>query len=149
MKIKERIEISKQICQLYATDQFTIESCCKKYGVSYDAFYTWISDSQPEYSQECKDLYKKAQQTKRKANNKTLVKLARTALQKKLDMIEYDEVHTTEDLKGTTVKTITKKIIPNAADIALALNNLDSDFDRDKDPIEDETELFEKLKEVL
>jgi hypothetical protein len=40
-----------------------------------------------------------------------------------------NEVHTEETTSGTKTKTITKKIIPNAADIAIVLNNLDPDFD--------------------
>jgi len=136
MTVPERIVLATKICKLYETDEYTIESCCEKVGLNYDTFYNWITESKSGYLKEIKDLYKKAQDTKRKLNNKKLVRLARTALQKKLSFYEWVET-TTETIgdKIVKIKTVNRFIIPTPTDIALALNNLDDDFNPEVSPL--------------
>lgn len=142
----ERIAIAEKICKLYETDQHTIGSCCEANGIDYSTLSLWVNRESKHYIQQIQELYKKAQDTKRKANNCKLVKLARTALEKKLSFWEYVEktTETTETPTGTITKykEVNKFIIPTATDIAIALNNLDSDFDPQVIPLTSKDDLI-------
>ena len=147
----ERIEVAKKVCKCYKTNEFTIASCCENNGVKYRTFVNWIDKDSKQYNTHIAQLYKKAQDTKRQNNNFTLVRLARTALMKKLAFFKYDEVTTTTKGDYTETKTISKIVIPTATDIALALNNLDIDFKQigeDENP-EDIAEQFAKIAEQM
>lgn len=126
------IETAKKICKLYKQNEYTIESCCKKNGLSYDTFYTWIGNKKGAIK-EVKDIYKNAKKEKRERKNGRLIKLARTALEKKLSFWTYTETETSTEKtvhgERTKEKKTKKRVIPTAGDIALALNNLDADFD--------------------
>jgi len=145
----ERIRKAKKICKLYETNEFTIESCCQKRKVPYDTFYLWIN----KYK-EIKKLYKKTQNIKRKGNNTKLIRLARTALEKKLSFMEYEEVTTiSRSADGITqiaeTKIISKIVIPTATDIALALNNLDEDFSQNEDLSSEKLEATDFEYEII
>lgn len=130
MDVEERVEVAKKICDLYATDEYTIQSCCSSEGIDYRTFLNWTEEGNKQYDSQISELYKNSKLRKRKASNSELVKLARRALKKKLDMMTYKETTTIEEQGAiTNTKTVTKTVIPSAADIALALNNLDDDFD--------------------
>ncbi|WP_460879967.1 transposase [Pontibacter rugosus] len=52
---EERMEVASAICEMYATDKYTIASCCKKHGISETTFREWRNEVA-----EVADLYKKA-----------------------------------------------------------------------------------------
>jgi transposase-like protein len=52
---EERADIVERVCQLYESQNATLESCCAQIGISYDSFYLWCVQFQ-----DFKERYKKA-----------------------------------------------------------------------------------------
>lgn len=133
----EKLKIATAICEQYATNDFTIESCCKSNGVSYSTFHLWINEKDGEGNiGEVGATYQKAQQAKDNAYKSTLKQLARTALEKRVTGYDIEVEETTDELirlpggEETTVNRIrtkqtTRHISPDVRAIIFALTNTD------------------------
>lgn len=161
LSLKNKIQKSKEICELYKTDKHSIENCCDSVGIPYITFYQWV-ERKP--ITEIKEFYEKAKLAKYNVHRGKLKKLALTSFQRKLKGWEYEE-KTTEvrvDLKGNpkpaVIKTTKKLVIPGDAITIFALKNLAGY--RDKQDVElsgliqtisneERAEILKELKEGI
>lgn len=129
---KRNIEKARKICDLYATDKYTIESCCESEGVPYATFYGWITSTRTGFIQEIQELYKKADEEKsfnRKKSleerKKTIGEKALIALEKKIEGWTWDEVtkEGKDKKNGKMVKVVSKFQVPDTASIIFATTN--------------------------
>ncbi len=79
--IQDKIEIAARVCELYATNQYTLASCLTKEGIQSDSvWYRWCQDIE-----EIEDLYNNAKAERQSNYHASLVSRASTALEKHLD----------------------------------------------------------------
>lgn len=137
MTVKERnISLAYKICDLYATDKYTIENACESQGVPYATFYGWITPTRKGYVQEIQEIYLKAHEEKRLNRSRTLQErkesigeIALESLKKKVEGWKWQE--TTREGKGEdeetgnrrTVKVVDKFQVPDATSLIFALTN--------------------------
>lgn len=118
----QKIELGKKACDLYASQQATIASCCKAVGISDRSFNLWVVEY-PELA----DYYKKSKERQDLDYWESLIKpLAKTALQKHLEaeiLEEHKEVVSEGRLTGEVQKT-TKTALPNPTITIFALKGL-------------------------
>jgi len=137
MTAKERnISIARKICDLYATDKYTIENACESQGTPYTTFYYWITPTRSGHIEEIEELYKKACEEKRLNKSKSLQQrkldigeLALESLKKKVKGWEWEEI--TKEGRGKdketnnskTVKSVSKFQVPDTTALIFALTN--------------------------
>lgn len=153
----QKLRVAKAICDLYATNRYTIESCCKSEGVPYRTFASWFSEGQRGYVAEIAEIYKKTLDLKADTNRGELKELALTSFRRLISGEEFEEKSTVVRVNPNGTGTITdvkktiKKIMPNPAAVIFALKNLDPAHFKDKQDIEvtDNTyiEALKSLKE--
>lgn len=78
---EQRLEIAREVCEMYATDKYTIAACLSANGIESESTWRKWQDEIAEIA----DLYKKAIEEKGKAYWAGLVVRARTTLEKSLD----------------------------------------------------------------
>lgn len=132
----DKVEIAKLICEAYASNTATIESCCKANGISWATFWHWCNDKTPDKVNEINELYKEAQALKDRAYKSNLKQLARTALEKRVIGYDLDVEEVTEealkvdgqttDAKVIRTKKTTRHIPADVRAIIYALDNTDS-----------------------
>lgn len=115
------------ICRAIA-DGETIQTACKRGGISDDTFMRWRANN-PEFAQ----ALKKAEKEYNDWYNNGLVRDCKLSLKKLITGFTFDEV-TTEyesDKNGNPrikkQKTITKQVAPNPTAVIFALTNRDPD----------------------
>ena len=131
---EQRREFVERVCELYETQNATIESCCKAVGVSAPAFRLWVNESS-----ENSERYKKAKANQDAHYWQDIIRpLTKTSLQR---LLEGEETQDTEvrDLsdkgiltgqQATTVKL--SKTQPNATAVIFALKGLYPDMFADR-----------------
>lgn len=130
----ERLAVASAICDLYATDQNTIESCCEFNGISYRTFHEWVSEVE-----EVEELYKKAKAEAVDAKRGRLKQKALTALERHLEVTESEEIIN----DGKTITTKVKKVLPNITAVIFTLKNTDPDNWKEKQDIDVNQKVYE------
>lgn len=113
-----------KICNLKATGEYTNEAICVACGISEETLYRWMKEKNEFY-----EAFKKAEL---KAT-KNIAQIAKSALIKKIQGYEYEEVHTDNvvdeddpsEIKAVHIKTIKKHVPPSDTAIIFALKNTD------------------------
>ena len=109
----EKIEIAKRVCDLYASQTATLESCCEACGVSDRMFLYW----RQQFS-EVAELYKKARLSADEIFFERLAPKTMTALEKLINGTEYTQKKTEEGIgaNGAISKEVLTEMIvlPNA-----------------------------------
>lgn len=127
---KEKLELVTAICELYATGQYTIESCCENNGITARTFTDWISSNS-----ELSELYKNAKKSVKEKNTKELVNLAFSEFKKRIlgyTVIEETQEGINKNGVFVTTKAIKRKIHVRASDAALIFalkNSVNTDAD--------------------
>lgn len=133
-----KIELARQACELYATDQYTLSECLAQVGINSDStWYKWIAEVE-----EIEELYEEAKTAKAEEYRKGLVDRARTTLERYLEgfTIEVQEKEGTVSPDGTEVRInkIKTKVIyvkPSMRAVEFVLTNMDGrNFSRYPEP---------------
>lgn len=81
LKPHQKIDLARQVCDLYSTDQYTLAVCLQQVGIQSDStWYKWMQEIE-----EIAELYREAQDRKHDAYTSNLVIRARTRLEQFLD----------------------------------------------------------------
>ena len=125
---EEKIEVSQKICDLYAANNFTLESCCKEYNITDRTFRIWCDEIS-----EISDAYKKAK-TKNAINYKTqLREKAKTSMQKLIEGWEYKKTTKEKKVVGAVehvrITETTEVVLPNPTMIIFAMTNTNNEND--------------------
>lgn len=120
MSNEERTAIQAKICELVATDSYTIVEVCRAVGISKETYYTWLNDEKSDFS----DSIKKAKDD----FLKSIEIEAHRSLIKKIKGYDVEETRTIySDNNGKPKikeRTVTKKhIAPDTAAVIFALVN--------------------------
>lgn len=118
---EERMAFVVTVCDLYESQNATIESCCEAAGISYRVFRLWCTQNS-QYA----ELYKKARDNQDQAFWEDIIRpKAKKSL---LRLIEGEEYTETKDEDGSTPMgpvsktTITKKVVlPNPTAVIFAM----------------------------
>lgn len=116
----EKIDLVGKICNLYASNTFSIASCCESVGISDRLFRYWI-----ETSGEFSDLYKKAKAKSVEIYWDRLREKAQTGLERLVEGETYTEtkhevgVTSTGSINKTTETEVT--VLPNPTSVIFAL----------------------------
>mgnify|MGYP003511604530 FL=1 len=114
---EQKAEIVERVCELYESQQATVESCCEAVGVSYRAFHLWAS----QYA-DFAERYKKAKETKEVDYWENIIKpLQKRALQKHLEVeqmheqseVVYQGVKAKDESNNPILQHSTKDVLPN------------------------------------
>lgn len=123
---KDKIALSKKICDDYGSNNVTIDSVCEQHGISGRTFLLWC-DAITEVS----ELYKKAKEKNSKVHKIAMREKALNGLQRFLTgwNVEESETEEIKNGKGKVVMTKTKKknkfIPPSTTAVIFALKNID------------------------
>lgn len=123
----EKIEIAKRVCDLYATDQFTLVACLSQEGIkSESTWHKWCSEIE-----EIEELYKEAQKQKRLTYETSLVERAETALENYLtgftkSLLEQETIPGKDENSYMVTKQKRKQVYikPSMRAIEFVLTNL-------------------------
>lgn len=99
-----KIDFCKRICALYATGKYTLEQCCKHYGISTGKFRTWTmphldveqllldgEDLPKNLIMECREMYAEAKSKAMFNYKDNLADAARKGLLKRAEGYETEE----------------------------------------------------------
>jgi hypothetical protein len=119
---EERLAYVTNVCELYESQNATIESCCKAAGISYRVFRLWCTQN-ADYA----SMYKKARDNQDKAYWEDVIRpKAKAGLIKLLEGGVKTETTTEEGVgpMGAVSKTVVKvsELLPNVTAVALAMN---------------------------
>ena len=122
MSNEERTAIQARICELVATDSYTIDELCQAVGIVRQTYYNWIDDEKMDFL----DNIKKAKDD----FLKFIAAEAQKSLLKKVKGYEVEETKTVySDNNGKPrikERTVTKKhIAPDTAALIFTLSNAD------------------------
>jgi len=123
---KEKIALSKKICDDYGSNDVTIDSVCEQHGIAPRTFTYWI-----DQFAEVAELYKIAKDKNSKVHKMVMREKALNGLQRFLTgwSVEESETEEMKNGKGKVVMTKTKKknkfIPPSTTAIIFALKNID------------------------
>lgn len=122
MSNEERARIQAKICELVATDSYTIVEVCQAVGIHRDTYNAWFNDEKSDFS----DAIKKA---KNDFLNSIAIE-AQKSLVKRVKGYEVEETKTVySDNNGKPKikeRTVTKKhIAPDIAAVIYTLSNVD------------------------
>lgn len=134
---EEKIRIAQEVCELYATDQYTLEECLAQAGIRSDStWYKWRSEIE-----EIEKLYEDAKIQKAENYRINLVGRARTTLERYLDgfTVELNEQEGHIDEKGNLridkVKQKKVYVKPSMRAVEFVLTNMDGkNFTRFPEP---------------
>lgn len=140
LPIPKKIKLAKQVCELYSTDLYTLESCLNEVGIKSDStWYRWVQEIE-----EIELLYKSALKEKENNRDNTLVARAMTvfenALQgQKITLVErVGEVTQQDGQELIVTKTVKEKQIyipPSLRAAEFIIINLKGDkFSRNPEP---------------
>lgn len=168
MTARERnINKAIKICDMYATDRYTIDDCCKAEGVLYATFYCWITPTRSGYIQEVQEIYEKANEERSENRKKNLNERklrigekALDALEKKIEGWKWEEITKQGKDKESqkAIKIVEKFQVPDTASIIFAATNAfpeefknkyNTDVTTDGQPIIDKIEVeIVKAKDI-
>lgn len=131
----DKVKLARKICEAYATNDWTIESCCKANGVSYSTFHVWVNERDGDQIGEIGAIYQQAQTEKDSAYKSNLKQLARTALEKRVSGYDLEVEETTDEALAVDgeagnfsrirVKKTVRHIPADVRAIIFALTNTD------------------------
>jgi len=133
---QEKLKKAAGVCDLYATDDYTLEDCCRNQGISPATFYNWVD----QYG-EIRGRYKKAQAKAESAYFTRLKIKSRKSLEKRVSGYEVEEKkveYKNVDGKLKVVsQVVTKKFVqPSDTAIIFSLTNKDPENFKHKQHIE-------------
>lgn len=132
MTKQQKIDKGLKICEKYATGEYTLESCCTSEGVAYRTFNRWITEGKFQIA-EVSERYIKACIEKTNAYKTKIKRLAKTALEKKLEGYPVEEL----TYKGKRlIKKVKKVHIPDTAIVIFALSNTDPENFKNRQEID-------------
>lgn len=120
---EQKAEIIERICELYETQNATVESCCESAGISNRAFNLWVGQNA-----QFAERYKKAKQKQDAHYWENVIRpLAKTSLQRLLEGEETQDVEIRDlsdkglptGFKATTTKQ--SRTLPNPTAVIFAL----------------------------
>lgn len=121
-KLEQKLEMSERICQLYESQQATLESCCEAEGITAATFYLWRAGIN-----EINERYKKAVE-KQDANywQDVIRPLGKRAIQKHLEVEYADEEKDVvyKGFKTGEIERSRKWILPNPTVTIFAMKGL-------------------------
>ena len=126
----EKLELVTAICELYATGQYTIESCVESKGIVFKTFDNWLNGNTT-----LTELYKSAKEKVKQQNTKRLVNKALKEIEKRIEgytVTEETFEGINKDGSFVTTKAIRKKVLIKASDallMFLAKNSVNTDAD--------------------
>lgn len=139
---RQKIKLAKEVCELYQTDQYTLESCLHQVGIRSDStWYKWTADLE-----EVADLFNKAKKEKTTRYRAGLVERARTTLERYLDGFTVEIVEEegmaigggngeAPQIQTTRIKRKQKYIRPSVGAAMYVLNNMDGrNFSKNPEP---------------
>lgn len=141
----DKIKLAEEICTLYETGDYTLESCCEEHGISYGGFVTWR-----ETIKEISDRFKEAKDKSSKALKIERTKKAADGLEKLITgywIEETEETILTDKNDSIINKRVNKRkrwVEPKAAAVIFALKALQPEvWNTDKMPeVPTETQVF-------
>ena len=87
LKLEDKIRVSEAVCELYALNKYSLDTCLKKYGIkSFSTWYKWLE------IEEIEKLYKTACEIRLAQYKITLQEKGKTALEKWVDGFTVTEV---------------------------------------------------------
>lgn len=96
---EQKSDLVNRVCELYESQNSTVESCCDTIGVSYRTFMLWLAQNA-----EFAERYKKSKEVQEKNYWENIIKpLQKKALQKHLE-VEYAEDETDVVYQGVKAK---------------------------------------------
>jgi len=139
---EERAAIVERVCELYESQNATLESCCKAAGISYQAFNLWVVQNG-----DFGERYKKAKAKQDVHYWQDIIKpLTKTSLQRLLEGEETQDVEV-KDLSdkglptGYTAKTVkSSKTQPNPSAVIFTLKGLYPDMFAERNVIDLKTD---------
>lgn len=123
---EERRELANVICELYESDNVTIESCCSENGISVRTFRNWV-----DQDSEIAARFKNAKQKHSKNGKERIKEKAVDALERLVVGYWVEETETVElygktgDLAGRQIKTKKRYVGPNPTAVIFTLKNAD------------------------
>jgi len=114
---EQKAEIVERVCELYESQQATVESCCEAAGISQQTFNLWCVQFG-----EFGERYKKAKETKEVDYWENIIKpLQKRALQKHLEVeqmheqseVVYQGVKVKDESNNPILQHSTKDVLPN------------------------------------
>lgn len=123
---EERRELANVICELYESDNVTIESCCSENGISVRTFRNWV-----DQDSEIAARFKNAKQKHSKNGKERIKEKAVDALERLVVGYWVEEMETVElygktgDLAGRQIKTKKRYVGPNPTAVIFTLKNAD------------------------
>ncbi len=131
---EEILEVSQKVCDLYASDEYTIASCCEACGVSDRLFRYWVV-KYPEVS----EMYKKAKDMQDKIFFEMLIpSAAKKSLIRLIEGEEYTQEKKETDEKGKVIKTTKTdmRVLPNVTAVIFAAKGAWPDTYTDRQKVE-------------
>ncbi len=134
---EEKWAIVEKVCELYETQNATVESCCQAVGITDRLFRLWVGQN-TEFS----ERYKKAKEKQDEVYWDMLRPLAKTSLQRLLQGEETEETQITDlhfkgSLTNEQAQTIKRgKSQPNPTAVIFTLKGLYPDMFADRHKIE-------------
>lgn len=117
---KEKIALSEKVCELYETQNATIESCCEAIGISDGSFRLWCRQIA-----EIGERYKKAKELSVELYWDRLRDKAQRGLERLVEGTTYTEIRREngEGPKGPITKTVEAEVVimPNPISVIFAL----------------------------
>ncbi|MGB0880594.1 MAG: helix-turn-helix domain-containing protein [Polaribacter sp.] len=116
----QKIEVAKSICEQYAKNEHTIESCCNHFGISDRTFYNWIHKNK-----EIKKMYEYAKKYANNIDRSELLAKAKSSLHKLVEGYTITEKKIIQRADSVEVVEAKEKHIPiNSTAVFFTLVNL-------------------------
>jgi hypothetical protein len=122
----ERRQTANAICELYESDNVTIESCCSENGISVRTFRNWV-----DQDSEIAARFKNAKLKHSKNGKERIKEKAVDALERLVVGYWVEETETVElfgkngDMAGRQIKTKKRYVGPNPTAVIFTLKNAD------------------------
>lgn len=142
LTVEEKIEIAVKVCEMYATDKYTIQMCLDKYGIKSPSTWTAWQEEIGTIG----ELYKAAKEKKETVYRVNLKERARTGLERSIEGEVVNLVDTEEEFKDgewVIIKRKTRQVHVRGSVQAqiFALVNIDSETFKHRNSAEAEVPL--------
>lgn len=136
---EQKAELVEQICQLYESQNATIESCCDPFNITYRTFKKWLAENS-----ELSERYKKAKEIQEEDYWENIIKpLQKRVLQKHLEVefaqeyneVVYQGVKVKDEFGQPVLQNSVKAILPNPSVLIFSLKGTYPDKFSDKHEI--------------
>lgn len=136
---EEKAALVQMICELYESQNATIESCCEASGISEPTFRLWMSQNT-----EFKERYKKAKEVQEDNYWEDIIKpLQKRALQKHLEVemsheqseVVYQGVKAKDEFGQPLIQYSSKAVLPNPSVLIFSMKGTYPDKFADKQEV--------------